>query len=232
MTNKGLKFTNIHFQYLITLSIFLSLTHWPRRVSIDSSGKIFAHLATGEKVDRKEGGEGGREGGRKRVHGADRTGCTCRCIGGGGQTGIRAVAPAHLPHPLVAGRRITVPPLAARLSRPSVFSPAFFSPIGRPFCQPAMRRSRTGLAWAFCFRVVFYTSCLLLPDSRFEPCVRNTRLIVIHIASAGGKNLVRLWRNYMLSAHRQSAFKPLGIIVLNATIRTTWTIVSAITGSI
>jgi len=62
---------------------------------------------------------GGKREGRKRneqwqrawVHGADRTGCTCRCIGSGGQTGIRAVAPAHLPHPLVAGRRITVPPL-------------------------------------------------------------------------------------------------------------------------
>ncbi|KAL0118374.1 hypothetical protein PUN28_009197 [Cardiocondyla obscurior] len=65
----------------------------------------------------------GREQNRARVHGADRTGCTCRYIGSGGQTGIRAVAPAHLPHPLVAG--------------PSVFSPAFFSPIGRSFRRPA-----------------------------------------------------------------------------------------------
>lgn len=40
-----------------------------------------------------------------------------------GAAGIRAVAPAHLPHPRVAGRRIMEPPLC---TRPSVFSPGFF----------------------------------------------------------------------------------------------------------
>jgi len=82
---------------------------------IDTSEKIFAHSRRGG----RRGGEKEKGEQRKRneqwqrawVHGADRTGCTCRCIGSGGQTGIRAVAPAHLPHPLVAGRRITVPPL-------------------------------------------------------------------------------------------------------------------------
>lgn len=48
--------------------------------------------------------------------------CTCRCIESGA-AGIRAVAPAHLPHPRVAGRRIMEPPLC---TRPSVFSPGFF----------------------------------------------------------------------------------------------------------
>lgn len=47
---------------------------------------------------------------------------TCRCIESGA-AGIRAVAPAHLPHLRVAGRRIMEPPLC---TRPSVFSPGFF----------------------------------------------------------------------------------------------------------
>lgn len=166
----------------------------------------------GSKRGRWRGGERGWE--KTGAWSRGRTGCTCRCIGGGGQTGIRAVAPAHLPHPLVAGRRITVPPLAARLPRPSVFSPAFFSPIGRLFCQPAMRRSRTGLAWAFCFRVVFYiyrpvtTARFPIRNRARVVCTRARSLSIYRARYPRTKKFLCVCgaRNYMSSA-RQNTFE-------------------------
>lgn len=126
-------------------------------------------------MEEGEGGErrGKGEASTERVHEADRTGCTCRCIGSGGQTGIRAVAPAHLPHPLVAGRRITVPPLPPGIPRPSVFSPAFFSPIGRPSRRPAgdapfADRTRVGVRFR---RIVLHLSCA---TALHDSCFRET----------------------------------------------------------
>jgi len=84
-----------------------------------------------------------REREKARMEPTERSGCTCRCIGSGGQTRIRAVAPAHLPHPLVAGRRITVPPLAGRCPGPLFLVPLFFRRLAaRPERRPALRRSR------------------------------------------------------------------------------------------
>lgn len=71
-----------------------------------------------------------------------------------GAAGIRAVAPAHLPHPRVAGRRIMEPPLC---TRPSVFSPGFFHRLatrrgaaGAPFVD----RIRVGVRVSKPFRSV------------------------------------------------------------------------------
>lgn len=80
--------------------------------------------------------------------------CTCRCIESGA-AGIRAVAPAHLPHPRVAGRRIMEPPLC---TRPSVFSPGFFHRLatrraagGAPFVD----RIRVGVRSPRCETIPF-----------------------------------------------------------------------------
>lgn len=133
-----------------------------------------------------EGGTGGREGGREEyVKPTERGRCTCRCIGSGGQTGIRAVAPAHLPHPLVAGRRITVPPLPPPVyPGPLFLVPLFFSPIGLPV-PPAGRRCAvrgSDSRGCLCFRRIVLHH-ILRYRYRSIPAPRETSASLI----AGGK---------------------------------------------
>lgn len=125
--------------------------------------------------------------------------------------------------------------------RPSVFSPAFFSPIGRPSRQPAMRRSQTGLAWAFVFdasRSTCSVAARFLLEcsnrSRFNWEETRTRVVNRCPSRREGKSLfIKLYIVSLLASLRSLRETYISIIVMNdaasiGIIRTIRTIMSAI----
>lgn len=125
------------------------------------------------------------------------------------------------------------------VSRPSVFSPAFFSPIGRPSRQPAMRRSRTGLAWAFVFdasRSIRSTAARFQLASRSRFSCEETRACLRSIAVLGeGKKAIYIIIYCQFIGFVESSLRDtyISIIVMNdaasiGIIRTIRTIMPAI----
>lgn len=88
----------------------------------------------------------------------------------GGKREFALSHPRIYPTPSSQGAGLRYHPCRPGIPRPSVFSPAFFSPIGRPFRRlagdaPFADRTRVGVRFR---RIVFYYPALFVPFLHFE----------------------------------------------------------------